>query len=308
MHPAKSVIFFTVTSGAGYGLFIVLAVFALSGVELAAGGAAVAVFAVGLGLVTAGLLSSTLHLANKKNAWRAFFRVRTSWLSREGLLAVAFYPPALAWGALLINSGGGGALQAAAALVTAAVALATLFSTGMIYACLRTIPQWHTPLTPVNYIALGMMSGALLALALCGDSPALRAFTVATVAAGGLCKLWYYRAIGRPGGPTIGDATGLRGGTVRLLDVGHSAGTFLTGEFGFRLPGTVSLVLRAVFFVLSIAAPAALLLGAGGGAAARWLAGVSAAAGLLVERYLFFSDARHVVNLYHGAPNTRAGR
>jgi len=308
MHPAKSVIFFTVTSGAGYGLVIVLAVFALSGVELAAGGAAVAVFAVGLGLVTAGLLSSTLHLANKKNAWRAFFRVRTSWLSREGLLAVAFYPPALAWGALLINSGGGGALQAAAALVTAAVALATLFSTGMIYACLRTIPQWHTPLTPVNYIALGMMSGALLALALCGDSPALRAFTVATVAAGGLCKLWYYRAIGRPGGPTIGDATGLRGGTVRLLDVGHSAGTFLTGEFGFRLPGTVSLVLRAVFFVLSIAAPAALLLGAGGGAAARWLAVVSAAAGLLVERYLFFSDARHVVNLYHGAPNTRAGR
>ncbi|MCB1757446.1 MAG: dimethyl sulfoxide reductase anchor subunit, partial [Gammaproteobacteria bacterium] len=91
MHPAISVIFFTVTSGAGYGMLALLALSRLFGLDLQLQPQQIAVIGgIGLLLITAGLISSTFHLANPKNAWRAFSRFRTSWLSREGVLAVAF--------------------------------------------------------------------------------------------------------------------------------------------------------------------------------------------------------------------------
>ncbi|MDO9220910.1 MAG: DmsC/YnfH family molybdoenzyme membrane anchor subunit, partial [Thiobacillus sp.] len=73
MHPAFSVIFFTVASGAGFGLFSLLFIadtFKLGGgfsrEQLIIGGL------IAMGLIVFGLLSSTFHLANPKNAWRAF--------------------------------------------------------------------------------------------------------------------------------------------------------------------------------------------------------------------------------------------
>ena len=92
MHPALSVIFFTVASGAGYGLFVLLAIAHLFGLVDVDGNTMLWGGVLSLFLITAGLLSSVGHLANPKNAWRAFFRFRTSWLSREGVFAVLFYP------------------------------------------------------------------------------------------------------------------------------------------------------------------------------------------------------------------------
>ena len=57
-----------------------------------------------LALITAGLLSSTLHLGHPERAWRAFSQWRSSWLSREGVASVATYVPAVifafGWGFL----------------------------------------------------------------------------------------------------------------------------------------------------------------------------------------------------------------
>ena len=36
----------------------------------------------------------------------------------------------------------------------------------MIYACLKTIPQWNTPWTPINYITIGIYLGGLIFFAL----------------------------------------------------------------------------------------------------------------------------------------------
>ena len=47
-----------------------------------------------LGMVTVGLVSSTLHLGHPERAWRAFSQWRSSWLSREGVLAVFTFLPA----------------------------------------------------------------------------------------------------------------------------------------------------------------------------------------------------------------------
>ena len=103
MHPAFSVLFFTTLSGAGYGLLawtMLLLAFERPGALMGSTpmmflgliGAAVVLFSVGL-------LSSLGHLGKPGRAWRAFSQWRTSWLSREGVLAVGVYPPvlALAW-------------------------------------------------------------------------------------------------------------------------------------------------------------------------------------------------------------------
>ncbi len=313
MHPALSVIFFTVLSGFGYGLFMALAIVGLfyGGLDVAVG---VAGCVIGLVLVTGGLLSSTLHLANPKNAWRAFSRFRTSWLSREGVLAVLFYLPALLYlGCWWFDLRGGG-WWVALSLLVLALALAIVFSTGMIYGCLKTIRQWHTPLTPTNYILLAVMSGWLLFMLLhqlyAGDDlPAhFVGAAVFFVALAGVMSLVYYRSIIKgAGGPTANTATGLTQAGVRLLDVGHTAGTFLTDEFGYRVAARRLMQLRILFAALAFGVPllllAALAFGVFGDAAVA-AALLSAAVGIFIERWLFFAEARHAVNLYHGAQRT----
>lgn len=314
MHPAFSVIFFTVTSGLGYGLMMMLVIAhltqfsgALSVQEI------VFIGAVSLVLVTLGLLSSTLHLANPKNAWRAFGRFRTSWLSREGLFAVIFYPIALGYlasvwfqqSSVLINILG---------VLTAIMALKTIFATGMIYACLKTIRQWNTALTPANYIWLGLMLGTLTFTALRTgyhdanfNSSTAFSVSLAIIAIAGLLKLSYYFWISTPTGPSINTATTFTQATVRLLETGHTAGTFLTEEFGHFIAQCKSNGLRFVVFLLGFIIPAILLIILINGSNMSLLAYVAAVIaylGILVERWLFFAEARHVVNLYHGLQRT----
>ncbi len=109
-----------------------------------------------LALTAAGLTASMFHLANPKNAWRAFSRFKTSWPSREGVFAVLFFPFAAAYlGLTWLDMQGLEPVRLTAGALATVLAWATLFSTGMIYGCLKTIRQWNTPLVPANYLALG---------------------------------------------------------------------------------------------------------------------------------------------------------
>jgi len=309
VHPAFSVIFFTVASGAGFGLFSLLFLadfFKLGGGfnqdQLVAGGL------MAMGLVVFGLLSSTLHLANPKNAWRAFSRFRTSWLSREGVFAVVFMPLALIYlGSILFDAPQW--LRVISGFLTAVLAWITVFSTGMIYACLKTIRQWNTPLVPANYLALGYASGSLLLLlgaVVAGlDTTPYLAMSALIVSIAAVLKAIYYFWIRSPGlTPTINTATGLTRAKVKLLDTGHTHGTFLTQEFGFRIARQKAGLLKVVVFVLGFALPGLMLgwvFNQQGGAMAAIVAALAGLAGAAVERWLFFAEARHVVNLYHGA-------
>jgi DMSO reductase anchor subunit len=317
MKPAFSIIFFTVSSGAGLGL---LAMVALADV-LAGDGAAPQTLwrgaLLGLVLVAAGLASSVLHLANPKNAWRAFSRFRSSWLSREAVLAAALFPAAALY-ILLLVQGRTGAGRALLAIVTLALAWAVLGCTAMIYASLKPIRQWHTLWTPVNYFLLGHWSGALLLCAFASAQATVPAPLLLVAGALGVAslaaKLIYWYAIGRSAPTTLEQAIGVEQGVrgpgapsvarARLLDVGHSRGTFLTDEFGFVLAREHATTLRALAVVLAFGVPLPwLLVGM-----SQWRAALVPAAcciiGLLVERWLFFAEARHTVRLYHGDPRT----
>lgn len=310
MHPALSVIFFTVTAGAGYGLLFLLGFIRLLGLAPGISPDQIVVMGlIGLLLVTAGLLSSTLHLANPRNAWRSFTRFKTSWLSREAVFAVAFYPVSLLW--LLFEWFTGNTVMTTFfGLLMSLLAIVVLVCTGMIYASLKTIRQWHTALTPVNFVLLGLSLGSLI-FAFMLSQQALVSLSVIRLSLGvlmmaALVKLIYFYWIGQPAGPTINTALGFTRATVRLLDVGHSSDTFHNKEFGFQVDRVKLIWLRVISIALAFVLPLILVSGVFGEARFSILlvAVVSAYAGVFVERWLFFAEARHVVNLYHGMQRT----
>jgi len=318
MKPALSIIFFTVSSGAGLGLLALTAL-----VDMFAPGSlpAHAVWRgalLGLALVAAGLASSLLHLANPKNAWRSFARFRTSWLSREAVAAAVLFPVGAGY-LLVAREGSGGSGRALLAMATCLLAWAALFCTAMIYASLKPIRQWHTRWTPANYLLLGHWSGALLLVAIaCAYAyrPGMFLVLAGVLGLAALAaKLAYWQATADDAlAPTLERAIGVREGVhgpgpvsvahARLLDVGHSHGTFLTHEFGFALAQRHARALRGVVLALGFGLPLAWLVTG----MTRWQAALAAAAcciiGLLVERWLFFAEAKHTVRLYHGDPRT----
>ena len=300
MKPALSVIFFTVSSGAGLGLLVWLLVASLMAnhIRMDAAtfykGAAIAA-----ALITAGLVSSTLHLANRKNAIYALTRIRTSWLAREGLLALLLYPLA----ALHLC-----ALQSGLPQVTPftlglliADAIAVLYCTGMIYGCLKTIPRWNTWMTPVKYVLFGLMSGAVLLPAVLSlrppeVGPIGTPMVAIVLLAAGLVLYFTYLLKHPRKQHTINDALGFQQGKVRLLDVGHSHGTFLTNEFGFSVAREKARLLRWLAIFCAFIVPLLLCYFTKW----FWAASLICIVGLLVERWLFFAEAEHVVRLYHG--------
>jgi DMSO reductase anchor subunit len=312
MHPALSVILFTTASGAGYGLLALLGVFGALGVLPPDQGFGLVAFALALGLVTFGLLSSTFHLGHPERAWRAFSQWRSSWLSREGVASVATYAPALgfAFGWVWLGSNGGG--WALLGLVAALGAVATVICTGMIYASLPTIERWHNGWTVPNYLALGAMSGALLLdwlTRLAGlTHPAIGVTALVLIALAAVLKRGYWRHIdGSQSASTVQSATGLGPGSVRLLDAPHTEENYLMREMGFHVARKHAAKLRRIAMLAGFAAPLGLVL-LGLIVGRGWLGGVtatfavpSAALGLAVERWLFFAEARHTVTLYYGA-------
>jgi sulfite dehydrogenase (quinone) subunit SoeC len=313
MHPAYSVILFTTASGAGYGLLVWLAVLSALGVLPADRWFGFTGLGLSLGLISVGLLASTFHLGHPERAWRAFSQWRSSWLSREGVAAVATYVPAglfgIGWVFLERTDG----IFAFFGLLAAALALVTVYCTGMIYASLRTIRQWYQPLVPWVYIMLALATGALLMLAQIHvfgmASPWFSLVTAALVGLALLLKQRYWSTIDTEKKIwTIGDATGLgKHGQVRVLDLPHTQANFVMREMGYAVARNHVKKLRGIVRLLAFVVPGALCLITVAPSAllampAALLAVIAAAVGIAVERWLFFAEAEHVSMLYYGRP------
>jgi|TARA_B110000977_G_scaffold84238_1_gene112526 DMSO reductase anchor subunit len=309
MHPAFSVLIFTVTSGAGYGLLAWLGAGQLLGfTETLSINQQIILGVIAMVLVSIGLVSSTMHLANPKNAWRSFSRFRTSWLSREAVFAILLYPVAGLYAAAIFWQWSGINILAGLSMI---LALVTLFTTSMIYASLKTIRQWHTPMVPALFMAYALISGGLLFLAVSALfvvlNPQLLAVVMGLVIITLALKLVYFFWQGKPQGATIQTATGFSQASVRLLDAGHSAPTFLNREFGYQIAADQLFRLRIVMTLVTFIVPLGLVYWVSGGAVRIELLGLAwviMMAGLLLERWLFFAEARHVVRLYQGEQRT----
>ena len=316
MHPAYSVIFFTVASGAGYGLLTVLALLAAAGLIAPEMWLGMVGFGLALALITGGLLSSTLHLGRPERAWRAFSQWRTSWLSREGVLAMASLVPAGLLALLFSFFHPGAATLLVVGVGAALGAGATVFATGMIYRTLKPIHAWCNRYVVPGYLLLGLSSGLLLAMAVVPglavlERPAIVLLSTATIIAllaALLLKRAYWHFIDTvPAASTPESATGLGAlGKVRLLEAPHTQEAFLTKEMGFRVARKHARKLRAIAQIGGMLVPAALtLIGLAlpgpAAVAVAILAALLGIAGAVVERWLFFAEAKHTVMLYYGA-------
>ncbi|TCZ55230.1 dimethyl sulfoxide reductase anchor subunit family protein [Roseicella aquatilis] len=304
MNPAPSIVFFTTASGAGYGLLFWLGLLRPLGLLPMAPAFALTCLGLALLLITAGLGASLLHLGNPQRAWRALTQWRSSWLSREGVAAALTYLPALGFGWALWAGMPG--LATLAGLLAALGAAATVWCTGMIYASLKPIPQWHHPLVAPGYLLLSAYSGMALlaAVSALGGVVGGPASFVVTLGLGAIVlKLAYWQMIDGIHAASIESATSLGWiGTVRPLDPPHTETNYLLREMGFRIARKHAAKLRRIALVGGFALPILLAILAaqwGGAGLLLPLAALLALAGLLLERWLMFAEATHTVTLYY---------
>ena len=287
MHPAPSVIVFSVLSGVGFGLLFFLGF----GFVHPSGIIAFLWWGLGYSLAVIGLLASTFHLGNPKRAWRAFSQWRTSWLSREAWASVAAL---LLLAPMALSDWLGLGVPRPFGWLGGVLALLTVFTTSMIYAQIKAVPRWHHWLTPVMFLSFALAGGAVLA----GQSFA--AVLLAALAAV-LLAIWQLgdgqfarRA------QTLGTATGLdRIGEVTVFEQAHTAGNYLLREMIFVVGRKHAQKLRAIALALAAVIPAGLLAISG----EVWVFALAATChliGALAARWLFFAQAEHVVGLFYG--------
>ena len=316
MFPARSIVLFTTLSGAGFGALAWLGLLALGGGL--PGGPAIVLLAGGLAMAAAGagLIASTFHLRHPERAWRAFSQWRSSWLSREGVLSLATLGAALAMVAGWALCGTANWAVLAAAAATLLGALATVFSTAMIYRCLWAVPQWHNGWTVPVFLTLSAATGGLLLCAvlawtgaLAGSPAWLALGTLVAMASAAVAKTCAWNgAAHAPATSDTASALGLSGraDSAHPLEAPHTSETWLQHEMAYRMGRKHARKLRRIAAVLALllalpALPLALWLGGIGGALMATLAALAGLAAVLVERWLFFAEARHKVTLYYGA-------
>ena len=312
MHPALSIVLFTTASGAGFALLLLLGLGAPLGLVPSSAGFAFVALSVAAALAAGGLGSSAFHLGRPERAWRAFSQWRSSWLSREGVLSVLTFLPAAVFGIGWVFCGATGGFAGLCGIVAAMLSAATIYCTGMIYASLKPIHQWHNRWVVPGYLALGLMSGCLVLHLLvrlwAPAAPGLSLLSLLAVLAAWWIKEAYWRFIDTTSArSSVAGATALGSrGRVRLLEAPHTEENYLLKEMGFAIARKHSRRLRRLARLAGFALPAlsslvALLLGGVAGTVAAGVAVASAALGLVVERWLFFAEAKHTVTLYYGA-------
>lgn len=312
MRPTFSIILFTVLSGAGYGVLFLLGItLALPSPNAAeARSGAGAALAAGFLLSSAGLLASIAHLGQPLRAWRAFSQWRSSWLSREGVASLLTSVPMLAIAFLLFARPDAIIALHLCGLLLATCCVATVCCTARIYSSLAPIRAWHNRYTLPGYLLLGLYSGTLWACALGATTASMRPWSSRWIAAGALAliaiasvllKCSYWRFLGALAPVGAGSATGLdRLGVVHRFEQPHTEENYLTHEMGFVLARKHARRLRAIAIGAIVLAPLAMpALPALIDWPGAWLALAVGMLGLIVERWLFFAEAKHAVMAYY---------
>ncbi|WP_428421678.1 dimethyl sulfoxide reductase anchor subunit family protein [Methylibium sp.] len=309
MHPGFSVIFLTTLIGAGQGLF-----FGLYAAEVAGALRVVALpqgtsfFVLGsvlsLAFTGLGAIASLFHLGHPERAWRAMAMWRTSWLSREGIAMLSFMATVFLYG---LGHLLGWRSTLALGAVAAVLSLSLFVCTGMIYACIKFLQEWASPLTVINYTVLGCASGFTLASAFAAFTagPLVAAYATAAIAFTLLGLATRSAALVRNGRikrkSSLQSATGIHHPRIVQKSQGFMGGSYNTREFFHGRSRGFLRSIKWVFLVLAFALPL-LLLGVSlqhASAFVLCVAFVVQYTGLIAERWFFFAQSSHPQNLYY---------
>ena len=292
MKPATSLIIFTVFSGFGFGLLFWLNL-NLHSSEIFSN---IVIFPIAFIISIVGLLASSFHLGNPQRALLAFTQWKSSWLSREAVLAVitlftsfcyivlmVFYQIKLNW----------------LGYIAAGSCLTTIFSTAMIYTQMKTVPRWNMKVIPVLFLLYGIA----------GSSVVLNQtiFSGCLFLTLGLLQAFTWKVGDKQFYKTshIGTATRLstNKSRVRMLEPPHTGSNYLLKEMvhivaqkhihklrwiSLTLLSIVPMIFCFSFIMIKTETLAILI-----------LISLINLVGTVVSRWLFFSEAEHVVGLYY---------
>ena len=322
MHPAFSVIFLTTLIGAGQGLFLALytgqlySVFELVPVQdshtFYGYGSLLALVFLALGLI-----SSVFHLGRPERAWRSAAKWRTSWLSREVIVLPSFMGMTFLYGLthyvgfnpVLFTISDVFVVDLTLLLGFLATGLAFLLflCTAMIYACIKFLQEWATPLTVLNYTLLGAASGFTLATVFA----AYAGIQLVSFYAGWAIILTSLAFVTRIASlirnsrikpkSTMTSAIGIRHTKIQQKSRGFMAGSFNTREYFHNVSAAWFRSIKWIFPILVFVLPIIIL--SSSMATTSFLifafAFVIQYTGLLAERWFFFAQANHPQNLYY---------
>ena len=289
MHPAPSIILFTVLSGFGFGLISIVGLLQflsqISTVDV------VFFSLIGFFFSTVGLISSFFHLANKKNAIKSLSQWQTSWLSREAISSIfclSIVVGNIGWVFVqnrYVNEVG---------ITLFLLSLFTIFTTSMIYAQLKTVPSWNNMLTPAIFIFAGLAGGSILLM----DYASL----VLLLIFGVLQVLFWYNAdqsfIYKE--TSVGTALGYsKNEDIRSFDVAHTSRNYLLNEMVYKVARKHAIKIRYISFFSAFVLPTSLILMFPGNFSVSVLVIGIHFVGIYFSRWLFFAEAKHSVSFYY---------
>ncbi len=288
MYPASSLIIFTSFSGIGFGLLFFLGV----GLPAPKGMLALIFLLIANSLAVGGLFAATYHLRRPERALKAFTQWKTSWLSREAWFAVGALLFMAIYGIGLVFFGVAVGLVG---MVGALLSIATVYSTSMIYGDLKTVPRWNTPLTPILFLVIALTGGSIIA--------GLGEITLILLLITAITQVAYWvkgdTAFAKSE-TTITSATGLgKEGIARLFSPPHTSSNYLLKEFVYIVGRKHVSKLRFASLAMMVGVPIALL----SVSVNLWFSLVAVIChlvGVVISRWLFFSQAEHVVGIYYG--------
>ena len=326
MHPAFSVIFLTTLIGAAQGMFMALVtgqVYSMANL-LEPQDNVTFYFAgsmITLVLLGGGLVAAVFHLGKPSyfltRAWRGVTQWRTSWLSRElialpaFMLLVALYGVVhyMGWTSPLFVIKGVIPVDISLIIGTLGVLMAIVLyvCTAMIYASLRFLQEWHSPLTVANFILFGPASGFTLTAAFSAWSGVdlvgfygtwAVVFTMLAAITRGFSMLRNRRIKHKS---TMRSALGIRHTKITQRSMGFMGGSFNTREY-FHGKSNATLESVRLFFMACVFALPVALLAASNAMESEYLpipAFLVQYIGLLAERWYFFAEAKRPQNLYY---------
>ncbi len=322
MNPAYSVIFLTTLIGVGQGMF--LAIFtgqSYAAMNLLSFQHSTQFYGTGTLLaflfLVGGLIASIFHLGRPERAWRSAAQWRTSWLSREvialplvmGLVFIYGVMHYFNWDPVLFVRDSGANIQLSL-IIGGAAALSTLvlfICTGMIYACIKFLQEWASPLTVINYTLLGIASGFTLTTAFASISaPELVSFygigsiifILTALITRSAALIRNHRLKPKS---SLQTAIGVRHPIIKQKAMGFMGGSMNTRDFFHHQSQIFLKNIKWIFLVLVFIVPIIFL----------WI-GISSSSfsmlitafgiqylGLIAERWFFFAQANHPQNLYY---------
>ncbi|NOX43023.1 MAG: dimethyl sulfoxide reductase anchor subunit [Gammaproteobacteria bacterium] len=319
MHPAFSVIFLTTLIGAGQGLFLALFFSQVSVVtnlipqqdsHFYAVGSLISVL-----FLVVGLFASFFHLGHPERAWRSAAMWRTSWLSREVIVLPMFTLTVIIYGALhyfgfhknLVGANPVSDVTFIVGAIGAVLCFALFICTGMIYACLKFLQEWHTVLTPINFTLLGMASGYMLVTPLANFSVPgnLNYYADTAIILTFIAFIFRVASLVRnrrlKPKSTLQSAIGVRHSNIQQKAQGAMGGSFNTREFFHGKSAVFVKNVKWIFLVLTFPLPALLVvIGLVSDLSYFfYMAFILQYIGLLAERWFFFAQANHPQNLYY---------